>query len=437
LTRNGNKLTQRSLDTLIKLVRGAPDLSGRPYRSWEGCPGFSVTVHKSRVSYDYDYRMRGVDPATGRRWPNVTLHLGDGASHSLAEALDAYAEARKSVRRGIDARAERAASKQAQEMERLAELARTAARQSCTTRLTTYAEVLESRGLPVRYRDDEVRHVRKALESVNALDLTPSEITTPMVENMRIACPEKSRHARESALGRFLAWACKGTGHVPATMLFDRHERPKPPAPRRRVPGGGEIAAIWTAAGKLPHAVTADIVQFLIAVPARRGEAAGMMWCNLDFVQKIWHQPITKNGDPHDYPLNPRSLAILARRREATGGHRDDYVFPGPRYAKPFVGWSNLVEAIIARLPTDICIDDFRLHDMRRGFVTHLAEQGFEETLLDLTINHRAARSRSGVRGVYQRAVRWPERVAALAAWNDNLDRWLGVNVTWLCPVVP
>jgi integrase len=202
------------------------------------------------------------------------------------------------------------------------------------------------------------------------------------------------------------------------------------------VPSAKEIATFWTAAGKLPHTVTADIVQFLIAVPARRGEAATMCWRDVDIAARVWHQPITKNGDPHDYPLNHRALAILARRRQATGAHPDDYVFPGPRYAKPFVGWSNLMAAITARVPPGVSLEDLRLHDMRRGFVTHLAEQGHEETLLDLTINHRAARSRSGVRGVYQRAVRWPERVAALAAWNDNLDRWLGVNVAAQLQVV-
>jgi hypothetical protein len=59
-----------------------------------------------------------------------------------------------------------------------------------------------------------------------------------------------------------------------------------------------------------------------------------------------------------------------------------------------------------------------------------LADAGFNEVLLDLTLNHAASRSRGGVLGVYQRSERWDERVAALAAWNEHLDRALGANVT-------
>ncbi len=71
----------------------------------------------------------------------------------------------------------------------------------------------------------------------------------------------------------------------------------------------------------------------------------------------------------------------------------------------------------------------WRLHDVRRAFVTHLAEQGHDESALDVCINHRASATRGGIRGVYQRAQRWAERVAALDAWNAFLDAHIGANV--------
>jgi hypothetical protein len=122
-----------------------------------------------------------------------------------------------------------------------------------------------------------------------------------------------------------------------------------------------------------------------------------------------------------------RLLAILFSRRIAKRpGYAGDtgYVFSGTVTAT-FSGWAYL----IACLRDVVGFDDWRPHDIRRSFVTQLAEQGVDETLLDLIINHRASGSRSGVKGVYQRSQRWAERVAALDAWNAYLDQQLGENV--------
>jgi integrase len=57
----------------------------------------------------------------------------------------------------------------------------------------------------------------------------------------------------------------------------------------------------------------------------------------------------------------------------------------------------------------------FNLHDVRRSFVTALAERGFDVDLLDQLLSH----SRKGVFGIYQRSSRWREKEAAMAAWAD------------------
>ncbi len=50
---------------------------------------------------------------------------------------------------------------------------------------------------------------------------------------------------------------------------------------------------------------------------------------------------------------------------------------------------------------------------MRRSFVSHLAERGYDVDLLDQCLGH----SRKGVFGIYQRASRMAERGRALEAW--------------------
>jgi integrase len=418
-------LTQRTIDAALRGVG-----SERQRLRCHDVPGLSVVVHKRHGTFNYEYKPQGLDPDTGRRFSTRHIRIGDTSSHSLAEARIIAADLRRRVREGGDPKSEAAAAAAAAWAAKKAAAAEAAAKLTCQDKLEMYGTVLATRGLSPRRQREQLGQIRLGLTSVAALTLAPREITAPIIEKLLAACPAASRDTRFGALDRFLRWACKGGEHVAATLLFERYERPKPPPSRRRVLSGAEIAAIWRAAEKLPNAVTADLVQFVITVPCRRGEAAEARWRDIDLAAKVWRQPTSKNDDPHAFPLNERALAILTRRRKATGGHPDDFVFPGPRAAKPFMGWSNLIEAIAARIDqaTPI-VGDWRLHDIRRSFVTHLAEAGHDETVLDLILNHRAARSRSGVRGIYQRAVRWPERVAALAAWADLLRHYLGENV--------
>ena len=79
------------------------------------------------------------------------------------------------------------------------------------------------------------------------------------------------------------------------------------------------------------------------------------------------------------------------------------------------MGWGRLIDRLRRKSGVD-----FTLHDFRRSFVSGLADR-FDETRLDLTLNHAASSSRGGVKGVYQRATHWPERVAMMEAWADML----------------
>jgi hypothetical protein len=63
------------------------------------------------------------------------------------------------------------------------------------------------------------------------------------------------------------------------------------------------------------------------------------------------------------------------------------------------------------------------LHDVRRSFVTLLAERGHSEAVLDQLISHRQSATRSGVLGVYQRAKLWPQQCAAVREWDRILEK--------------
>ena len=72
-----------------------------------------------------------------------------------------------------------------------------------------------------------------------------------------------------------------------------------------------------------------------------------------------------------------------------------------------------------------VVIEHFVLHDLRRSFVTHLAELGIRPDVIELTVNH-AGGSRGGIAGVYNRSELLDERRAALERWAAHVDRLVG-----------
>ena len=105
-------------------------------------------------------------------------------------------------------------------------------------------------------------------------------------------------------------------------------------------------------------------------------------------------------------------------RHEAAGRPASGLVFPAPRSSKTITTFSAIRRALKEAAPDLV---GWRLHDMRRSFATALGEAGVSETIADAILNHRQAATRSGVLGVYQRSVRWPEQVEAMKFWGEFL----------------
>jgi integrase len=233
--------------------------------------------------------------------------------------------------------------------------------------------------------------------------------------------PNAARH-RFGAISRFFEW-CREEGLVSANpcALLGKDRRPKPPAERTHFLKPEELARLWRAAGEAEGLapVHRDLIRFLIAIPSRRGEAANVDWSHLDLDGAVWSQPgrLTKNGDPHRLHLHPLALAILRARHKAAKHPDKGLVFPSPRSGAVVDTFVDIKAALDAAAG----ITGWRIHDLRRSFVTILAEAGTPEPVADAILNHRQSATRGGVLGVYQRARRWPEQVSAMAAWGKTL----------------
>ncbi len=55
-----------------------------------------------------------------------------------------------------------------------------------------------------------------------------------------------------------------------------------------------------------------------------------------------------------------------------------------------------------------------------------MGEAGFDDGVIDLTLNHRASGSRSRITRTYNLCLRWVERTRLMHAWNAFLDTALG-----------
>jgi integrase len=386
------------------------------------CRGLALVVNSTSMSWRFEYKPRGVDPLTGKRFSSRSIVLGNPASLSPDAARDAANKLKGEAKAGADPAAQKKAKLADDARKRAGTLKRL---------MALYERALPNRpklrgghgALSSRAVAEELSHASAAIAAMSALDKPAEAIDGADIKRMLEALTDKPATARHrfGALSRFYDWA-QDEGHVAANpcVQLAKARRPRPPKPRPTFHTLPQLALLWQAvkAADGLHQAHRDIFHFLIAVPCRRGEAANMQWNNVDLSGAVWTQPgkETKNGDLHQFHLPPLALDILKRRHQADGQPVQGYVFPAPRSGKAIDTFGKAKKAVDAALKMPL---DWRAHDHRRSFVTALAEEGVHEAVLDAILNHRQSATRAGVMGVYQRAQRWPEQVQAMLRWND------------------
>jgi integrase len=419
----------------VKVIREAPVKIGikTVERAWKsrakgarliipdnGGSGLELIVNAASMTWSRSYKPRGTD-ARGKRFSTTSIMLGTPATLSPDQARIEASRVRDAVAVGRNPSAERKA--------RLAKAV--AARSLVVEKLVAdYAQALPLRRrlrgpgmISSRFAAEEIAHVRAAVAVMSAPSKPIAEISAADLRALLRADPHAPNAARHrfNALRRFFDWA-RDEGLLAANPCeaIPRARRPRPPASRAHYLSLAQCAALWRAVEFLP-ATWRDFTRFLIAVPCRRGEAASLDWAHLDLAAAIWSQPakLTKTREAHRLHLHPLALDLLVARHEDAGRPMGGIVFPGPRSTKQIVAFSAIARALRKAAPD---LAGYRLHDLRRSFVSVLAEAGVSETIADSILNHRQSTTRSGVLGVYQRSTRWGEQVTAMQHWGRLLE---------------
>jgi integrase len=387
--------------------------------------GLALAVNPTSMSWRYDYKPRGfLDPNTKKRFSSRSITIGSPESHSPDEARAIANKHKGEAKAGSDPAAERK-KKIAADAEKRANTMNVLLKEYAKWLPTRPKMTPEGGKLSARQVNSELAYVSAAISIMNAGVKSANEITDDNIKNMLEKWGTQAATARHyyGALSRFFDWARKKkfvSGNP--CLLLSKKERPGKPADREDYLTTKELALLWKAA---EHAeglepVHSDIVQFLICIPCRRGEAATLDWSHLDLDDSLWSQPgrLTKNREAHRLFLHPLALEILNRRHEAADHPTKGLVFPAPRSSKPLDTFSNIKKNLEEATPG---LGDWRFHDFRRSFVTTLGEAGVSETVVDAMINHKQSQTRSGVLGVYQKAKRWPEQRRAMKTWGGAL----------------
>jgi integrase len=125
----------------------------------------------------------------------------------------------------------------------------------------------------------------------------------------------------------------------------------------------------------------------------RKSELLGARWEDVKEDRKVLRLAETKNGKPHEIPLAPAALAMIAAIPKQEG---NPYLFPSPRLEKRPM---EDIRTAWNRVRVAACVEDVRLHDLRRTVGSWLAQSGNTLHLIGRVLNH----SNTSTTAVYAR----------------------------------
>ncbi len=171
----------------------------------------------------------------------------------------------------------------------------------------------------------------------------------------------------------------------------------------------------------------------------RPGELRLAEWTEFDEKNRIWLIPAEKMKmrDDHEVPLSRQALAILAELRPLTGGGR--YLFSHDDDAPMSDNTINKALRIMGYNTGPG--GDHCAHGFRSSASTLLNEEGaFDGDVVEAQLAHETEEKRrrrrdevvrrqlakgdkNKIRGIYNRAAYWSERVRLMQHWANRLDR--------------
>ena len=296
---------------------------------------------------------------------------------------------------------------------------------------------------PGTYRETE-RHIVKHAMPLNGLQvakISRRDIAT-LIGTIRDNSGPVAANRVRSTLSDFFGWSMSegvdGLENNPVINTNKSEEKP-----RERVLKDHELRTIWKHAGDDHYG---SIIKLLMLTGQQADEIASLHWSEItettipekrvtdqirlpQFNVKAIDLPPerTKNKKPHIVPLSEPAAAILAEQpqRANNDGELREFVFGiGQR---GFSGWSRCKERLDERITKEIGepLERWTPHDLRRTMSTLMNDRlGVLPHVVEAILNHVSSQGsgKSGVSGVYNKALYLRERAEGLNLWADHLS---------------
>jgi integrase len=232
-----------------------------------------------------------------------------------------------------------------------------------------------------------VRHLRVDAKPLHTyrVDQVTQAMVADLLDSIVDRAPVAANRVRTS-LSALFSWAMKrGKATANPVALTDK---PGVEKSRDRVLSDAELSLVWrctNGGGDFDR-----IVRLLILTGARCREIAGMPWNEItphNDGTATWLLPSdrSKNERPLELLLPTMATALLRPRREEC-----ELIFGVG--SDPFSGWSNCkgrLDERIAEANDGKPIAPWRLHDLRRGFVSRINDLGLAEPhIIEALVNH-------------------------------------------------
>jgi len=132
---------------------------------------------------------------------------------------------------------------------------------------------------------------------------------------------------------------------------------------------------------QLNQETTRDYLHFLLFTGLRRSEASRLEWKQVDFKDKTFTIPETKNKQVHTLPLSDTLYELLERRHETRS---NPFVFPSDSERGYLIEPKTAVKRV-----SEISGVSFTLHDLRRTFITIAESLDIPAYALKRLLNHK------------------------------------------------
>jgi integrase len=246
-------------------------------------------------------------------------------------------------------------------------------------------------------------------------DIKRKEIARLFARYVEAGVVGKANHVLSAIQGIF-SWAMR-SGRLEGANPAQGIKREPLPS-RERFLSYEELRLVWQACEGLQEYT--KIVRLMILTGNRRIEIGGLRWTEVNLEKRQIELPgsRTKNRRPHIIPLSDLAMSLLPDPREGY-----PHVFGRVRDKKGFDGYSKCKKMLNAKIGG---MAHWRLHDLRRTFITHVVERGIAQPhIAEACVNHVSGH-KGGVAGVYNRATYADAKRETMEAWSAEVESIVG-----------